>query len=676
MTRQIDEETLLAANQIYVTDHNADNHRQDFFDFPVILSEEESPVFEYTGTIYAKIKATFLDKVAAYESKYDGNIKGSDNLILSLPTVVSTTEPCAPVDVYVGEANVGTFPSGSDVFVKVMQDGFEVIPEDITVTGDEIDIVLSDTIPCADATVNVNGAFWDSVPSGGTENVIVRQSSGSTQVGSIQGQYFRIADSTAVLKTTGGTTISTTSIKAEASENIVAPNTTIEVNGTTEGTVVAGSTIDVQLSDSGGVVTPDSVTIVGNDLQIVLPDAPTTGWVRPTDWLAIPSTTTGEQVFYGLFAVQNVTFGNFVAFSFAGNYTVDWGDGSALENVNSGVTAQHQYDWANVSNVTSEGFRQALIKVTPQAGQNLTNINLQRAHSTIGNGKTSQFIDMVMSLPNVTGANQTIGNGTFVFHRRCQRVWIKEMGSITLGTQMFLFFTSLQSLPLFNTSSITLMNSMFNSCTSLAEIPFFNTSACTNMNAMFNGCVSLSEIPLLVTSSVTDMSSMFSGCIELKTIPLLNTASVTSMVSMFSGCSSLQHVPLINTVSVTSMHTMFLSCTALETIPAFNTAALTNTVNMFNACNSIRVVELSMGPVTSTTTMFGGTTNSLQKFTATGLTRGVSVANNQMSAAELNNFFTSLGTASGAQTITVTGNHGAATCNTAIATGKGFTVVI
>ena len=141
------------------------------------------------------------------------------------------------------------------------------------VSGGSVTVQVPNPIVCADATVNVNGVFWDSVPSGGTENVIVRQSSGSTQVGSKQGQYWRIADSTAVLKTTGGTTISTTSIKAEASANIVAPNTTIEVNGTTEGTVVAGSTVDIQLSDSGGVVTPDSVTVVGNDVQIVLPDA-------------------------------------------------------------------------------------------------------------------------------------------------------------------------------------------------------------------------------------------------------------------------------------------------------------------------------------------------------------------------------------------------------------------
>jgi hypothetical protein len=139
-----------------------------------------------------------------------------------------------------------------------------------------VTVQVPNPVTCADATVNVNSVFWDNVPSGGTENVIVRQSTGSTQVGSIQGQYFRIADSTAVLKDTSGTTISTTSIKAEATEDIVAPDTTLEVNGTIEGTVISGSTVDIQLSDSGGVVTPTSVTQVGNDLQVVLPDAAAT----------------------------------------------------------------------------------------------------------------------------------------------------------------------------------------------------------------------------------------------------------------------------------------------------------------------------------------------------------------------------------------------------------------
>jgi hypothetical protein len=89
----IDEEYLLTANQIYVTDHNANNHVQEYFDFPVILSADESPSFEYNEGIYAKVKALFKEKVAISESKYDGNISGSANVILELPTVVTIALP-------------------------------------------------------------------------------------------------------------------------------------------------------------------------------------------------------------------------------------------------------------------------------------------------------------------------------------------------------------------------------------------------------------------------------------------------------------------------------------------------------------------------------------------------------------------------------------------------------
>jgi hypothetical protein len=96
---------------------------------------------------------------------------------------------------------------------------------------------------------------------------------------------------------------------------------------------------------------------------------------------------------------------------------------------------------------------------------------------------------------------------------------------------------------------------------------------------------------------------------------------------------------------------------------------------MFASATSIYQVDLNMPIVTNTVQMFISI-GSLQKFTATGLTRGITISNNLMSATELNNFFTSLGTASGAQTIVVTGNPGAATCNVLIATLKGFTVTI
>ena len=405
-----------------------------------------------------------------------------------------------------------------------------------------------------------------------------------------------------------------------------------------------------------------------------------TGWQRPSDWIAIPSIAPGEQVFYGLVAVYNVIGGNRVAFTFAGNYTVDWGDGTPLENVLSGVKAEHSYTYASVSNPTSEGWRQALIKVIPTGAANITTVNLQQTPTGIAVGKTSQFMDIVMNVPNVTGAstNLVIGTGTAVIHRVVERIWIKEIGAINNMTTMFGSCSSLQSVPLFNTASVTNMDRMFSGCSSLQSVPLFNTTNVNNaigMQGMFTSCSSLQSVPLFDTSNVVGMASMFFGCSSLRTIPLFNTANVISMVSMFSGCSSLQSVPLFNTASATTMTTMFNGCPSLQSVPAFNTANVTVLNSMFLGCTSLYQAELNAPAVTNIATIFTSV-NSLQRFIATGLTRGFTVANNLMSATEINNLFTSLGTASGAQTIVVTGNPGAATCNVLIATIKGFTVTI
>jgi hypothetical protein len=111
-------------------------------------------------------------------------------------------------------------------------------------SGGSETIVVPNPVTCADAVVNVNSVFFDNVASGGTLNIEVRKSSGSDLVGSKQGQYWRIGDSTAVLKTTGGATISTTSIRAEESEDITAPDATVEnSNATYTDTVVSGGTL-------------------------------------------------------------------------------------------------------------------------------------------------------------------------------------------------------------------------------------------------------------------------------------------------------------------------------------------------------------------------------------------------------------------------------------------------
>ena len=130
-TRLIDEQTLLVANQIYVTDHNAGNHNQSIYDFPVILDENESPSFEYpTGSVYAKITAKFVDKVAHYESKYNGNIQGSENVILDLPSTVSS---CSPATITLDSAPLATVASGASFNAQLVdQNGLTITPTSIS----------------------------------------------------------------------------------------------------------------------------------------------------------------------------------------------------------------------------------------------------------------------------------------------------------------------------------------------------------------------------------------------------------------------------------------------------------------------------------------------------------------------------------------------------------------
>jgi hypothetical protein len=76
------------------------------------------------------------------------------------------------------------------------------------------------------------------------------------------------------------------------------PDTTLEVNGTLEGTFAAGSTIEVNITDGVNPVTPDDVTVVGDVVTIKVPAATPpaiTGLNAPILKTGITvSTTTGD----------------------------------------------------------------------------------------------------------------------------------------------------------------------------------------------------------------------------------------------------------------------------------------------------------------------------------------------------------------------------------------------
>jgi hypothetical protein len=322
-------------------------------------------------------------------------------------------------------------------------------------------------------------------------------------------------------------------------------------------------------------------------------------WTRPADWLALPSIVSTDQKFVGLHAVYPDS--NFLALSAAGNYTVDWGDGSAPENVASGVVAYRTYDYTNAAfdgTLTSRGYKQAIVTVTPQSGQNLTTLNLHRIHNQSGlNLYASGFLDIAIAGSLITSlliGSQTAGSSTQVISfRDLEQVNILSV-AITSASYLFNGCSSLGNITA-STGTVTNFTYMFNNCSSLQTIPLLNTASGTNFSSMFYNCYSLQTIPLLNTASGTNFSSMFYACYSLQTIPLLNTASGTNFNSMFYLCYSLQTIPLLNTAAGTNFTSMFYNCYSLQTIPLLNTAAGTDFSTMFNLCYSLQTGTIS-GP--------------------------------------------------------------------------------
>jgi surface protein len=406
-------------------------------------------------------------------------------------------------------------------------------------------------------------------------------------------------------------------------------------NSATSLTITSPDTLPTEYSPYSIIVENPGVSRPTKSNSHILQDAVNAagtnlGWTRPADWITLTAPSSNEQKFVGLLGISNDN-SNYVALLAQGNYTVDWGDG-VTENFTSNTKASHQYTYSSISSdITSDGFKQVLVTVTPQAGQNLIVIDLQqtftRTNLTTGaqipwldiaiaganlttiklTGSTSPTFRMgYLQRVNIVSSNLVSYASLFAFCIRLKNFTVNSNSTITDTSNMFNSCASLESVPLFNTASVTTMASMFNSCISLESVPLFNTQSVADMSSMFEECLSLTSVPLFNTASATNMFSTFANCSSLTYIPLFNTSLVSNMSSMFSGCSSLKSVPLFNTQSVTDMSSMFNFCSSLESVPLFTTNSVTSMASMFSNCRSLKSVPLfNTATVTSMSGIFG-----------------------------------------------------------------------
>jgi hypothetical protein len=298
-----------------------------------------------------------------FTERFENNIAGwAVTFDIHVPNTMTSCDDtatgviCYPANYTVEYANgtlieSGTIASGGSVTVTVpncpeIEDATWTLTD---TNGNTLDTGTipsggSATIVAPDATININGALWDTVPSGGVENISVRRENTAVEVGSKQGQYFRIADSTVQ------NSDASYSQDLAAEDSLTLPDSQVNVNTVNEGSVVSVADVDINLTDSGGTVTPDSVTITGNTVDVVLPDA-------VASVVGAPLLKTGQTTSFRTGDDGDLQAGRDVDF-FTLNYTNPFGNTNRFTDELGGATYANGVviDWSTYDGATVSGY--------------------------------------------------------------------------------------------------------------------------------------------------------------------------------------------------------------------------------------------------------------------------------------------------------------------------------
>ena len=406
---------------------------------------------------------------------------------------------------------------------------------------------------------------------------------------------------------------------------------------------------------------------------------PLTPWVRNKAWLTMPAISSSDNKFAGLFQVYPNS--PYLALNAAGNYTVDWGDGTATENISSGVQANHLYDFAaaGLANTNAPVTFQDSGDTVTRASHGYVNgdqVSLFNIVSTTGIteggtyfviNKTTDTFQISLTLGGSAIVLTTDGTGTLLPYKQAIVTVVPNGGSFTtINLQVKNSTTGLPAyaqgfgdiiiagpslstitigsasptvLPYtleqveIKSSAITSYTDLFQNCRGLRNMVAINSSGTvTSASGMFASCYKLQTVPYFTTSSLTGaagFNAMFQNCYSLVSVPPLNTSAGTLFSSMFNGCNSLTSVPAFNLSAGTTFTNMFNGCTVLTSVHAFNLSAGTTFTTMFSACTALITVPAFNLPTSGSvdyTGMFSGC-NSLTTVPMFNLSAGTTFTN-------------------------------------------------
>lgn len=389
---------------------------------------------------------------------------------------------------------------------------------------------------------------------------------------------------------------------------------------------------------------------------------------RPADWLPLPAPSLGEV--YMLFHIPSGGE-SLCAFEVtcSGNYTVSVGtisNGSysagSTYSVGSGSTWEHKFDSSDYGNETSDGMKQAIIKIV---GSSITHIRPMVHSDGVANVVSSSVVDIRCLLPD--GVAFICGGMTNRTSLKSLRYFSGEGGNFN---------------PRGSGAGATTVIGMFQFCESLLTVRGININGVTSVSGMFSYCSALIAVPNFNTSSVTDFSSMFLNCTAIEGVPSFNFNSALIINGLFRGCSALISVGDISAPLVTNAQNLFTECGLLRTIGEINIPSATSIAAAFQNCSSLmKISKLTFSSALTNVNVAFTNLFLLGKILLESNDSGISgitiaLSNCSLSHGALVSLFNNLPTVTSA-TLNIIGNFGTSELTEselAIATAKGWSV--
>jgi len=233
-----------------------------------------------------------LDYVAGWVMSITFEVEGYSVCAIPLNPTPAPPSTCPAADYEITDDSLNVLYSGTvasgGTLNQTIQDSTVVIKDDsanilhtVSVNAEgSVDQVISDSTAVIKDDSN-NTLYTLSINAEGSANQVISDStvtinnSAATLLHSVsvnaQGTATQVISDSSV-----GNSDASYSVNVVAEGSLVLPDSQVNVNSVNEGNVVSVKTIDINVTDSLGAVTPDSVSIVGNTITIDVPDAPTT----------------------------------------------------------------------------------------------------------------------------------------------------------------------------------------------------------------------------------------------------------------------------------------------------------------------------------------------------------------------------------------------------------------